>query len=70
MFAPIIAILVVFWVIGVATSHTLGGLVHLLPVAAVALVLARMIRKRRTDKAVVDARARKRKLMQRREGRT
>ena len=35
------------WLLGVATSYTLGGLLHVLLVAAVTLLLLRMFRERR-----------------------
>ena len=40
-------ILVVMWVLGFALSYTMGGLLHLLLVLAVAAVLVRIIMGRR-----------------------
>jgi hypothetical protein len=34
------------WLIGVATSYTLGGIIHVLLVAAVTMLLLRMFRER------------------------
>jgi multisubunit Na+/H+ antiporter MnhE subunit len=35
------------WLLGVVTSYTMGGIIHVLLVAAVTLVLLRMFRERR-----------------------
>jgi len=35
------------WLLGVATSYTLGGIIHVLLVAAVTLLLLRLFRERR-----------------------
>ena len=40
----IIAILVIMWIIGMATSYTAGGLLHLLLVIAVIILVVRLIR--------------------------
>ena len=37
------ALFVLLWVLGLATSYTLGGLIHVLLVLAVVAVLARLI---------------------------
>ena len=37
----------VLWLLGVATSYTLGGIIHVLLVAAVTLLLLRLFRERR-----------------------
>jgi hypothetical protein len=34
------------WLLGVATSYTMGGIIHVLLVAAVTLLLLRMFRER------------------------
>ena len=47
MLATIAAILVVFWLLGLATSYTLGGLIHVLLVIAIIAVLLRVIEGRR-----------------------
>jgi len=43
----VVIILVALWVLGLATSYTLGGVVHVLLVIAVIVVLLRVIRGRR-----------------------
>lgn len=43
MLYTIAAILIVLWLIGLVTSYTLGGFVHLLLVIAVIVVLVRLI---------------------------
>jgi hypothetical protein len=40
-------VLLVLWLLGLATSYTLGGFIHLLLVLAIAVVLIRIIQGRR-----------------------
>lgn len=47
MISTILVVLVVLWLLGLVTSNTLGGFVHLLLVLAVAIVLIRVIQGRR-----------------------
>jgi hypothetical protein len=47
MLDTIIVLLVVFWLLGMVTSYTLGGFLHLLLVLAVAAVLIRIIQGRK-----------------------
>ena len=47
MLWTIFVILVVLWVLGLASSYTLGGFIHLLLLLAVAVVLIRIIQGRR-----------------------
>jgi|GEM_PF-5721428 len=47
MLSNIIVFSVVFWVLGVATSHTLGGFIYLLLVIAAVAVIIRVIQRRR-----------------------
>jgi hypothetical protein len=47
MLETLIVILVVMWLLGLVTSYTMGGLIHLLLVVAVVVVLLRVIRGRR-----------------------
>ena len=47
MLETIVVILVVFWLLGLVTSYTMGGLIHLLLVIAVVVVLLRIIQGRR-----------------------
>jgi hypothetical protein len=42
MLWAILALLVVIWLVGVLTAHTLGGLIHSLPVVAVVLLVVRL----------------------------
>jgi len=43
MLYTIAAILLVLWLLGLVTSYTLGGFVHLLLVVAIIMVLIRLI---------------------------
>jgi hypothetical protein len=47
MLWTIFVILLVLWLLGMVTSYTLGGFVHLLLVIAVVVVLIRIIQGRR-----------------------
>ncbi len=47
MLYTIAAILLVLWLLGVVTSYTLGGFVHLLLVVAIIVVLVRLIQGKR-----------------------
>ena len=47
MLMTILAILVVAWLLGVVTSYTLSGFIHILLVIAIAIVLIRVIQGRR-----------------------
>lgn len=47
MLWTVVLILIVLWVLGLVTSYTLGGLLHLLLVVAVFAVVIRLIRGRR-----------------------
>jgi hypothetical protein len=44
MLFTIAALLVILWLLGIVTSYTLGGFIHLLLVLAVIVVLIRVIR--------------------------
>ena len=44
MLYTIAIILVVLWLLGILTSYTLGGFIHVLLVIAIILVLIRIIR--------------------------
>ena len=44
MLYTIVAILVILWILGLVTSFTLGGLIHILLVVAIFVVLVRVIR--------------------------
>jgi hypothetical protein len=47
MLWTIAVVLLVLWVLGLVTSYTLGGFIHILIVVAVVVVLIRIIRGRR-----------------------
>lgn len=47
MLETIIVILVVAWLLGLVTSYTMGGLIHLLLVVAIVVVLIRVIQGRK-----------------------
>ena len=44
MLWTIAIILIILWLLGVVTSYTLGGFIHILLVIAVIIVLVRIIR--------------------------
>jgi hypothetical protein len=44
--STLIIVLLVLWLLGVVTSYTLGGLIHILLVAAIVVVLLRVIQGR------------------------
>ncbi|MEY4636943.1 MAG: hypothetical protein RJA55_2741 [Acidobacteriota bacterium] len=46
MLTTILVLLVVLWLLGMVSSYTLGGFIHLLLVVAVALMLIRVIQGR------------------------
>jgi hypothetical protein len=47
MLETIAVLLIVLWVLGLVSSYTMGGLVHLLLVLAIVVVLIRVIQGRR-----------------------
>ena len=47
MFETLAVILVVLWLLGMVTSTTMGGLIHVLLVIAIVVVLVRLISGRR-----------------------
>jgi len=44
MLVTIAAVLIILWLLGLVTSYTIGGFIHILLVVAVILVLIRLIR--------------------------
>lgn len=44
MLVTIAVILLILWLLGVVTSYTLGGFIHLLLVIAIIMILIRLIR--------------------------
>lgn len=47
MLWTVAVVLVVLWALGLVSSYTMGGFIHLLLIAAVVLVLVRVIQGRR-----------------------
>ncbi|MEQ8860808.1 MAG: lmo0937 family membrane protein [Pseudomonadales bacterium] len=47
MLYTIVAVLLILWLLGLVTSTTMGGLVHVLLVLAIVVVLVRVISGRR-----------------------
>jgi hypothetical protein len=46
MLSTLVVVLLILWLLGVVTSYTLGGLVHILLVIAIVVVLLRVIQGR------------------------
>jgi hypothetical protein len=44
MLTTIAVILIILWLLGVVTSYTLGGFIHILLVVAIIMILVRLIR--------------------------
>ncbi len=47
MLWTIFLILLILWILGLATSYTLGGFIHILLIAAIVILLIRIIEGRR-----------------------
>jgi hypothetical protein len=47
MLSTLLIILLILWLLGVVTSYTMGGLIHILLVLAIVVVLLRIIQGRR-----------------------
>jgi len=47
MLMTIFTVLVILWLLGMVSSYTLGGFIHLLLILAIAVVLIRVIQGRR-----------------------
>ena len=47
MLSTLVIVLLVLWLLGVVTSYTLGGFIHILLVVAIVLILVRVISGRR-----------------------
>ena len=47
MLETIVVILLILWVLGLVTSNSIGGMIHVLLVIAVVMVLLRVIQGRR-----------------------
>lgn len=46
MLWTLIVVLLLLWMVGIATSYTFGGFVHILLLIAVLLIIVRLIRSR------------------------
>lgn len=49
MIYTIAVVLLVLWLLGLVSSYTIGGFIHILLVVAIVLVLARLISGRKGD---------------------
>lgn len=47
MLTIIAVVLIVLWLLGIVTSYTIGGFIHILLVIAIIMVLVRLIRGQR-----------------------
>jgi Family of unknown function (DUF5670) len=47
MFETFAIILIVLWLLGLVSSYTMGGLIHILLVLAVVMILVRVVQGRR-----------------------
>lgn len=47
MLTTILVLVVILWLLGMVSSYTLGGFVHILLIVAIAIVLIRVIQGRR-----------------------
>jgi hypothetical protein len=47
MLTTILVLLVVLWLLGMVSSYTLGGFIHILLIIAIAILLIRVIQGRR-----------------------
>ncbi|MDP1927062.1 MAG: lmo0937 family membrane protein [Thiobacillus sp.] len=47
MLETIVVVLVILWLLGMVSSYTMGGLIHVLLVVAVVVILIRVIQGRR-----------------------
>ncbi len=44
MLSTIAAILIILWILGLVTSYTIGGFIHILLVVAIIILLIRLIK--------------------------
>ena len=47
MLTTILVLLIILWLLGMVSSYTLGGFIHILLIIAIAVVLIRVIQGRR-----------------------
>jgi len=45
MLETIAVVLIILWLLGLVTSYTMGGLIHILLVIAIVIILLRVIRR-------------------------
>ncbi|WP_415396172.1 lmo0937 family membrane protein [Sulfurimonas sp. CS5] len=48
MLETIAIILIILWILGLVSSYTMGGLIHILLVIAIVVILVRVIKGRRS----------------------
>jgi hypothetical protein len=46
MLSTVVVVLLILWLLGMVTSYTMGGLIHILLVVAIIMVLIRVIQGR------------------------
>lgn len=46
MLETIVVVLLILWVLGLVSSYTMGGLIHILLVVAIVMILVRVIKGR------------------------
>lgn len=47
MLMTVVVVLLILWVLGLVTSYTMGGLIHILLVVAIIVILVRVIQGRK-----------------------
>lgn len=47
MLETIVVILIILWILGLVSSYTMGGLIHILLVIAIVVILVRVIQGRK-----------------------
>lgn len=47
MLETVVVVLLLLWLLGIVSSYTIGGLIHVLLVLAIAVILVRIIQGRR-----------------------
>ena len=47
MLETVVVLLLILWALGLVTSYTMGGLIHILLVVAIVVILVRVIQGRR-----------------------
>ena len=47
MLTTIAVILIILWILGLVTSYTIGGFIHILLVIAIIMILVRLINKKK-----------------------